>query len=58
MRDHDHGAPFGRTRESALNFPFGLGVERTRRLVQQQDWWIFEQSACDSHALLFAPREL
>src|SRR3990167_4488463 len=57
MRDHHRGAPPAHLLQRALDLLFGAGVERTGRLVEQQDPRILEDRAGDRHTLLLAARE-
>src|SRR5215510_14685666 len=43
MRDHDGRPPATEMLDRALHLPFGLGIERRRRLVEQDDRRVLEQ---------------
>jgi hypothetical protein len=58
VRDGDHRSPLPHRSSARLDLAFGLGVERARRLVEQQDRRVLQQRARDAHALLFAARQL
>ena len=58
MRDRDRRASLLEPRESGLDEPLGDGVERRRRLVEDQDPGVLQEHARDGHALLLASREL
>ncbi len=57
MRDDDRGAALHQLFERLLHEPLGLRVERTRRLVEQQNRRILEYRARQRDALALAARE-
>ena len=54
VRDDQHGAPRHQALERQLHHALALGVERARRLVEQQDRPIGEDRARDREALPLA----
>ncbi len=56
--DDQRRAVLGYLLQGALDFAFGVGVERRGRFVEQQNRWILENGAGDSDALLLATGEL
>src|SRR5215510_12255721 len=58
MCDHDRRPPLAEVLDRALNLPLGFGIERSRRLVEQDDRRVLEQGACDGDALALAAGEL
>src|SRR5581483_2310217 len=57
VRDHQRGTAAAHLFERALDLLLGARVERTRRLVEQQDAGVLEDGARDRHPLLLAARE-
>src|SRR5207237_1141551 len=55
--DDERGAALHDLRERGLYFRFGRGVERARRLVENQNRRILQESARDRQALALASRE-
>jgi hypothetical protein len=52
----DRGKPMGNNERRSVphylvkrgqHVAFGSSIERARRFIENQDWWIFEQRACD-----------
>ena len=58
MGDHQRGFVLRHAGEFGLDGPFVGRVQGTGGFVKNQDGWVFEQGACNGHALLFATREL
>src|SRR5262249_38545762 len=58
MRDHDGRSSLAQVLDRALNLPLGFRIERSRRLVEQNDRRVLEQGACDGDALALAARDL
>src|SRR5262245_36756070 len=58
MCDHDRRSPLAEVLDRALNLPLGLRIERSRRLVEQDDRRVLEQCACDGNALALAAGDL
>src|SRR5215467_575529 len=58
VRDHDRRSPLTEVLDRALNLPLGFGIERSRRLVEQDDRRVLEQGACNGDALALAAGEL
>ena len=58
MRDDDGRAPLHQRRQRLLDQPLGLGVERTGRLVEQQDRRVLQDGARNRDALALAAGEL
>ena len=54
----DHGSALARTFKGFLDVMFGLAVECAGCFVQQQDWRVLQQRACDPDALLFSAGQL
>ncbi len=52
MGNGDYRAASRKFREGFLNLLFRFGIERRSRFIQQQNWRVLENSACDSKALL------
>ena len=57
MGDDEGGAALAQGVERAFDLGFGLGIERARRFVQDQDRRVFQDGAGDGDALAFAARE-
>src|SRR6267378_4122567 len=57
VRDDEHGPVRHQALDRLLHQPFRLGVERTRRLVEEQEGRIAQQRARDGDALALASRE-
>ena len=47
VRDDERGAPLHEVRKRLLDQAFGLGVERARRFVENEDRRVLEKSAGD-----------
>src|SRR5262245_32646924 len=58
MRDHDRRSSLAQVLDRALNLPLGFRIERSGRLVEQDDRRVLEQSACDGDALALAAGDL
>src|SRR5260370_4854323 len=58
MRDHDRRSSLAQVLDRALNLPLGLRIERSRRLVEQDDRRVLQQSAFDGDALSLAAGDL
>src|SRR5262249_59971612 len=58
MCDHDRRSPLAEVLDRALNLTLGLRIERSRRLVEQDDRRVLEQCACDGNALALAAGDL
>src|SRR3546814_13591443 len=58
VRDDQHGAAGGDRLQLALDDLLALGIERRRRLVENQDERIGNQRAGDGEALALAAREV
>src|ERR1700687_1571130 len=54
VSDHESRASLHHFIESGVNLGFGDGVERTGRLIEDQDWWIFQERARDRQPLPLA----
>src|SRR6476620_3540678 len=52
MGNGDYRAASRKFREGSLNLLFRFGIERRSRFIQQQNWRVLENSACDGKALL------
>ena len=57
VRDDEGGAVLGELRQAPLHQPLRFGVERARRLVEQQDRRVLEDRARERQALALAARE-
>src|SRR6202023_2044773 len=57
MRDHEGRPALGDEIERVLNLPFGEGVERRGRLVEDENRRRLQNGSGDRNALLFAARE-
>src|SRR5690606_5605237 len=57
MRDDKCRTVFRNLIQFHLYGSFGMGVQGTGRLIENQDWWVFQQSAGNRHALLLATGE-
>src|SRR5208337_4781333 len=55
--DDQRGAALHQRLERALHQRLALGVERRGRLVEQQDWRVFQDGARDGDALALAARK-
>src|SRR5438105_15890849 len=58
VRDDEAGAPAHQRLERLLHEALAFGVERGRRLVEDQYRRVLVDRACDRHALALAAREL
>src|SRR5450830_1160928 len=58
MRDHQGGSVLGYFLELRLDRLLGLGIERRRGFIKDQNGRVFQQGAGNRHALLFATRQL
>src|SRR6516164_5746567 len=58
MRDHDRRSSLAQVLDRALNLPLGFRIERSRRLVEQDNRRVLEQGACDGDALALAAGDL
>src|SRR5262249_7982109 len=58
MCDHDRRSPLAEVLDRALNLTLGLRIERSRRLVEQDDRRVLEQGARDGDALALAAGDL
>lgn len=56
VRNHHHGAALGHVVEGCLHNLLGVGVERARRLIQQQHLGVRDDGAGDDDALLLPAR--
>src|SRR6476660_1061191 len=54
MGNGDYRAASCKFREGSLNLLFRFGIERRSRFIQQQNWRVLENGACDGKALLLA----
>src|SRR4029077_14058631 len=52
MGDGDYRAARRKFREGFLDLLFRLGIQRRSRFIQQQNWRVLENSACDGQTLL------
>ena len=57
MGDHERGAALHHSIESGVDLGFGDRIECAGRLIQDQDWRIFQQRTRDRQALTFAAGE-
>ena len=55
MGNCDYGSSGGELLERLLNLLFRFGIERRRRLVEQQNRRIFQNCACNREPLLLSP---
>ena len=58
VRHHDGGAPDAQLVQRLLHLALGFGVERRRRLVEQDDRRLLQEGARDGDALALAARQL
>ncbi len=57
MRNHDGGSTSSQAAKVILNRAFGLGVERARRFVKNEDRRVVVDGARDRDALLLSARK-
>ena len=57
MPNDDHGSPLGHLRHILLHDTFAFVIERTRRLVENEDAGIGDQRASNSDALALSARQ-
>jgi hypothetical protein len=57
VRDHDHRAPWHKSRERILDGIFGITVEGRCRLVEEKQRGVLEKCTCDGDALALAARQ-
>ena len=57
VRNGDHRPPLPHFTQRILNVALGLGVQRARRLVQNQDAGVLQQGPRDADPLLFSARQ-
>src|SRR6266481_2322510 len=54
MGDGDYRAASRKFREGFLNLLFRFGIERRSRFIQQKNWRVLQNGACDGKTLLLA----
>lgn len=57
MSDDERCALEGEPLERSLNSPFTLVIERARRLVEDDNGWVFQENSGDTQPLLLPTRE-
>src|SRR5438128_220236 len=58
MCDRDGGAPLAEFRNGLLDQLLGFGIERSRRLVEQDDGRVLDERACNRDALALSTRKI
>src|SRR5690606_37741791 len=58
VRDDERRAPLRQFQQRLLNRRFGLGIQRGRRFVENQDGGVLEEHARDSNTLLLPAAQL
>lgn len=58
LRHNKSRAAFAECAQSVLNLLFSLCVDRTRRLIEENDGWPLQDSSSNGHSLQLTAREL